>query len=118
MTQQALESQIRAVDATPEFFHYADTGCEASDSCLDCPLPQCKFDDLEWYQQNRRLAKDFRVVAVMERERLSAEEAAARFSVTVRTIFRIMERCKKASPEAARYASAINYGRQRMALAA
>ena len=118
MTQAALAAEIRAVDTTPEFFHYADTGCEAADSCLDCPLPQCKYDDLVWYQQNRRLAKDFQVAAVIARERLSAEAAAERFAVTVRTIFRIVERCKKASPEAARYAQAINYGQQRQALAA
>lgn len=118
MTQPALTAEIRAVDTTPEFFHYADTGCEASDSCLDCPLPQCKYDDLALYQQNRRLARDFQVAAVIELERLSAEAAAERFEVTVRTIFRIVERCKKASPEAARYAQAINYGQQRQALAA
>ena len=32
-------------DDASEFYHYEDTGCEASDSCLDCPLPQCRYDD-------------------------------------------------------------------------
>ncbi len=83
-------------DATPEFYHYEDTGCEASESCLNCPLPQCKYDDPAWYQRNRRLAKDFQVKYTMEQERLTVEEAAERFSVTVRTIFRILRRCRLA----------------------
>ena len=32
------------LDAVPEFYHYEDTGCEVSDACLNCPLPQCKYD--------------------------------------------------------------------------
>ena len=32
-------------DDASEFYHYEDTGCEVSDSCLDCPLPMCRYDD-------------------------------------------------------------------------
>ncbi len=95
-----LTASVDIVDPTQEFFHYEDTGCEVSPSCLNCPLPQCKYDDLIWYQRNRRLAKDFQVVTTMQREKLSVEAAAERFSVTVRTIFRIMHRCRNAMPEA------------------
>lgn len=99
MTQQVLTAPATPIDATPEFFHYEDTGCEVSSSCLDCPLPQCKYDDPIWYQRNRRLAKDLQVMAAMRLENLSVEAAAERFSVTVRTIFRIMQRCKNAAGE-------------------
>jgi hypothetical protein len=84
------------IDAVPEFYPYEDTGCEMAASCLNCPLPRCKYDDPVWYQKNRRLAKDLKVYAAIEAEMLSAEAAAERFSVTVRTIFRIMERCREA----------------------
>ena len=84
-------------DDASEFYHYEDTGCEASDSCLDCPLPFCKYDDPSWYQRNRRLARDFRILHVMNQESLSIEETAERFSVTVRTVFRIMQRCREAT---------------------
>ena len=86
-----------APDDISEFYHYEDTGCEASDSCLDCPLPRCKYDDPAWYQRNRRLARDFRIMHVMNQESLSIEETAERFSVTVRTVFRIMQRCREAT---------------------
>ncbi len=85
------------VDAVPEFYPYEDTGCEVASSCLNCPLPQCKYDDPVWYQKNRRLAKDLRVFTTMQMEQLTVEETAERFSVTVRTIFRIMRRCRESS---------------------
>jgi hypothetical protein len=87
------------LDATPEFYHYEDTGCEVSNTCLNCPLPQCKHDDPVWFQRNRRLARDFNVLTAIRVESLTVEEAAARFSVTERTIFRILRRCRDAMPE-------------------
>ena len=91
-------STSTTVDAVPELFHYEDTGCEVSLSCLNCPLPQCKYDDPAWFQRYRRLSKDLKVLTAMRLENLTVEEAAARFSVTVRTIFRIMRRCREAMP--------------------
>ena len=85
-----------AADDASEFYHYEDNGCEASDSCLDCPLPRCKHDDPAWYRRNRRLTRDFRIVHVMQQEALSVEETARRFAVTPRTIFRVMQRCRQA----------------------
>ncbi len=87
------------VDTVPEFCHYEDTGCEVSASCLDCPLPQCKYDDPEWFQRQRRMARDLTVWSTMRSEDLTVDEAAERFSVTVRTVFRIMRRCREATPD-------------------
>ena len=85
-----------AADDASESYYYEDNGCEASDSCLDCPLPRCKHDDPAWYRRNRRLARDFRIVHVMQKEALSVEETARRFAVTPRTIFRVLQRCRQA----------------------
>jgi|TARA_B100000809_G_scaffold68608_1_gene65786 predicted DNA-binding protein YlxM (UPF0122 family) len=43
------------------------------------------------------LARDFKIWSAMQQDDLSVEEAAERFSVTVRTIFRIMRRCRDAA---------------------
>ena len=100
MTMTAvLTDRNESADTTPEFCHYEDTGCEVSAACLECPLPRCKFDDPAWYQRNRRLARDFRVMYAIQQESLSIEEAAERFSVTVRTIFRTLQRCREALAE-------------------
>ncbi len=87
------------IDAVPEFYHYEDTGCEVSPACLDCPLPQCKYDDPIWFQRHRRLARDLKVWTTMQSENLGVKETAERFSVTVRTVFRIIRRCREADTD-------------------
>ncbi len=32
-------------DLQPEYCHYRDEGCEFADSCLNCPFPQCLYDE-------------------------------------------------------------------------
>ena len=92
----SISAETPTVDSTPEYCLYEDTGCEISDSCLNCPLPRCKHDDPVWYEKTRRLAKDWKMVSAILQEQLTAEEAAERFSITIRTVFRRMERCREA----------------------
>ncbi len=79
--------------------YYSDSGCEVARTCLECPLSRCKFDDMAWFTRYRRLSRDLRIAAEIRGEGLSAQEAALRFSVTTRTIFRILNRCKHAMHE-------------------
>ena len=79
--------------------HYEDTGCEVARTCRECPLSRCKFDDMAWFITYRRLGNDFRTVAAIHSEGLSIKEAAQRFSVTRRTIFRILNRSRRAMLE-------------------
>lgn len=92
-------SASSSVDTVPEFYHYEDTGCEVSPSCLSCPLPRCKYDDPVWFQLHRRMARDLKVWSTMQSEGLTVVAAAERFSVTVRTVFRIMRRCRETASE-------------------
>ena len=94
-----VDTVLPQKDTVPEFYHYEDTGCEVSPSCLHCPLPQCKYDDPIWFQHYRRIARDLKVLTTIRSEGLTVEQAAERFSVTARTIFRVMRRCREASPE-------------------
>ena len=96
----AKAAGLRANDDATEFYHYEDTGCEASDSCLNCPLPICRYDDPAWYQRNRRIARDFRILQAMEQESLTVDQTAERFGITVRTVFRILQRCREARGQA------------------
>jgi hypothetical protein len=94
------------VDTLPELYVYEDTGCEVSASCLNCPLPQCKFDDPIWFQKYRQTFRDLSMLTAIEREGLTVEETAARFAVTVRTVFRAVRRCRDEAPGMARTALA------------
>ena len=89
-----FDNSAKTYEVSPEVFHYEDTGCEISNSCLDCPLPQCKYDDPVWFQKCQRLAKDMKVIKAMQKDELTVEETAEKFDVTGRTIFRIMRRFK------------------------
>ena len=80
------------IDVIPEHYPYRDDGCEVSRSCLRCPLPQCKYDDPDWFRREKRKKRDREVVEALQGDNLSVPEASARFSVSQRTIFRILRR--------------------------
>lgn len=83
------------LDSLPEQMHYADTGCEASFSCLSCPLPQCKYDDPMWYQAYKRRDRDLELLAMYRAEKLSAFDVATHFGVSPRTVHRAVKRAQE-----------------------
>lgn len=95
----AVAPDKRRNNKEPGIEHYADTGCEVARTCFECPLSRCKFDDMAWFNTYRRLAHDFHIATAIHSEGLSVKEAAQRFSVTPRTIFRILNRCRRAMRE-------------------
>ena len=74
-----------------------DDGCEVSDGCLDCPLSRCKHDDLDWYRFWRKRVKHLLIGQEIERDGLTIEEAAERFRITDRHVFRIKRWCRRAA---------------------
>ena len=79
-------------DANPDNYVYIDDGCEASPLCLECPLPQCKYDDPYWYQQYRRTQRDREVVVARAHSGMNIRNLATKFHMSERTIFRILKR--------------------------
>jgi AraC-like DNA-binding protein len=80
------------LDSLPEQVHYADNGCEVSGTCLACPLPQCKFDNLLWYRAYRREGRDLELQEAHNAEKLSVFEIAQRFHISSRTVQRALRR--------------------------
>ena len=87
-----LVNTAALIDVIPERYPYRDDGCEVSPSCLRCPLPQCKYDDPDWFRREKQKKRDKQVVDALRGNSLSVPEASARFSVSQRTIFRILSR--------------------------
>ena len=86
------ENDIEAEqDLPPEFCHYRDEGCELADSCLNCPLPGCIYDEpggrQRWQKRirNREISRTFRKGGV------GVRELASRFGVSERTIQRVLK---------------------------
>ena len=76
---------------------FKDDGCEVAPACLDCPLSQCKLDDLDWYRYWRLRTKHLLMGQEIERDGLTIGEAAARFRITDRQVFRIKRCCRLAA---------------------
>jgi hypothetical protein len=86
-------------DALPEHIQYRDEGCELSPSCLNCPLPYCRYDHPGGLRHIRNRGRDSEIVRLRYRERLPINALARRFGVSRRTVFRILKR--NAHPKAA-----------------
>ena len=78
-------------DTLPENSTYRDDGCDVSRSCLNCPLPICKYDDPDYLRRTARGARDGAIVDVRRREGLSVPALAARFGVSTRTVHRVLQ---------------------------
>ena len=78
-----------------ETMHWADTGCEVSASCFECPLPQCRWDDPYAFQRYRRQAQDAAIAQDVRVLGMAIAEASAKYRITERTVFRAIERYLK-----------------------
>ena len=78
-------------DTLPENTRYKDDGCDASTSCLHCPLALCKYDDPGWLQRESRRTRDDEIFRLRE-ERVPVAEISQRFGISTRTVHRIVQR--------------------------
>ena len=85
-----------------------DDGCEVADTCLRCPLPECKWEDHRHYLAMRRLARDCRIVDQMQRNGISNGKMAVIVGVSLRSIYRAKQRVKAAPAAHIQYAQILN----------
>ena len=78
-------------DTLPENTRYKDDGCDVSSTCLDCPLPLCKYDDPGWLQRESRRTRDDEIFSLREK-RVPVAEISQRFGISTRTVHRIVQR--------------------------
>jgi hypothetical protein len=74
----------------PEETRYRDDGCAVSASCLNCPLARCRYDDNRTLRAILNEPRDLQIVELKEKG-MPATEISARFGISKRTIFRILE---------------------------
>lgn len=83
------------IDALPENTDYADTGCDLYPSCLKCPLPRCRYDEAGGAAAMLRVGRDASIARLAEKGRFNANELAAMFGVSRRTVFRVLRRARE-----------------------
>ncbi|MEE9324175.1 MAG: helix-turn-helix domain-containing protein [Dehalococcoidia bacterium] len=77
-------------DNLPEHIRYRDEGCDWFSSCINCPLPRCRFDEPGWYQQELRERRNQQLLQVRRVDGKSAAELAKMFRISKRTVHRII----------------------------
>jgi len=78
------------VDALPDHTDYRDTGCELSPSCLNCPLPRCKYDEPASARRAGIERRDREIALIRRKHRAPIMALAGAYGVSRRTVFRIL----------------------------
>lgn len=90
---------VAEADLPPEFCHYRDEGCELADSCLNCPFPQCLYEQPRGKQRWLKKARDREIVRLFQSKGKSVKELAQVFGVSERTIQRALKRSQSDLPQ-------------------
>ncbi len=92
--QQSVPLRRVRRDALPEEIHYRDDGCDIHPHCLTCLLPRCRYDEPGGLRAMLNAYRDQQIVA-LRRDGAHVDQIAERFSLSRRTVFRILS----ATPE-------------------
>lgn len=78
-------------DALPEHMDYRDEGCDLFASCLDCPLPRCRYDTPGGARTMLNRVRDEEIRRLHGDRTLPVDELAVMFRVSRRTVFRVLQ---------------------------
>lgn len=82
-------------DSLPEFTRYRDDGCDISESCFECPLPRCRYEEPGGLRAVLNETRD-RQILFLRSKGLGVDDIATRFGVSRRTVFRVIGSAKAA----------------------
>ncbi|MBN1189721.1 MAG: hypothetical protein JXA46_08210 [Dehalococcoidales bacterium] len=83
------------LDLLPEFCHYRDEGCELAPACLECPFPDCIYEQYRGNLAPDKYLRDREIIRLHEEEKIKGEELSIRFRVSLRTVRRILASGRK-----------------------
>ncbi len=89
-----LEMNRDGLDLPPEYCHYRDEGCDLADSCLNCPLPRCIYDQSGGKQRWLKRLRDRQIIRLASTEGKGVKELAMMFRLSQRTVQRALKRVK------------------------
>ncbi len=98
-----LRSFDTELDLPPEFCRYRDEGCEFSESCLNCPLPLCVYDEPGGRQRVRLRQRAREMARIARTDGVGTKELAKMFGVSQRTVQRALKLALSESLEGERY---------------
>jgi AraC-like DNA-binding protein len=78
-------------DLPPEYCQYHDEGCEFAESCLNCHLPVCVYDEPGGKQKLKKKRRAADMARLFTQEGKSIKQLAQIFGVNVRTVQRALK---------------------------
>jgi AraC-like DNA-binding protein len=78
-------------DLPPEYCQYHDEGCEFAESCLNCHLPVCVYDEPGGKQKLKKKRRASDMARLFTQEGKSIKELAQIFAVSIRTVQRALK---------------------------
>jgi len=69
---------------------YPDTGCELASSCLNCPLPQCKYDRPGGARRAALESRDREIALLRRKYRAPVDALARTYGMSRRSVFRVL----------------------------
>ena len=88
LQEEATEPDL---DLPPEYCHYRDEGCELAESCLNCPFPQCIYDEHGGRQRWLKKMRNREIALLFAREGKGVKELAQMYGTSQRTIQRALK---------------------------
>ena len=79
------------LDLPPEYCHYQDEGCELAGSCLNCPFPECIYDEPGGKQRWLKKLRYGEMARLFTAEGKGVKELALIFGVSQRTVQRALK---------------------------
>ncbi len=77
-------------DLPPEFCHYRDEGCDLAASCLNCPFPQCIYEQPGGRQHWLKMIRNREIIRQFTKEGKDIKELALMFGISTRTVQRAL----------------------------
>lgn len=87
-----LERANIGQDLPPEYCRYQDEGCEFANSCLDCPLPRCVYEEPGGEQHWLKRLRAREMARLFTDEGKTVKELASRFGISQRTVQRALSK--------------------------
>ena len=81
----------REPDLLPEYCQYKDEGCDLADSCLECPFPQCIYEQPGGRRHWRKKLRDGEITRLFTSRGKGVRELALMFGISQRTVQRALK---------------------------
>ncbi len=90
-SKDSTEELNEELDLPPEYCHYKDEGCEFADSCLECPFPECIYDEPGGKQRWLKRLRAREMARLFTVDGKGVKELAKMFGISQRTVQRALK---------------------------